>query len=417
MSKTIKNFIALVSVSCIASFTLPNYIQAQGNNNSQVSIKEETTLADQTEETTTLETSTSLSEESESETQEADSAAKTQKTIPNEFVGIWQFGYQGKPFAVTTTSIFLNGKLYDVTNVKVTEVNDKIGISVEWDAKKFAKNYGDDAVVIDGPFKWVYDNTMDTVTGSYVYYRQMDREFIDQVKASLLKEQPINEEQLNKVMYNSINAYNTIADGLDISKDEYNQYIYEWIAKEYPNLKLLTGDNYDAYLKASEQLSDFSLADLNKANPANVLKLFNDASKKNNGDQAKIIAAIKPKIQAAIKEYDKRLADSEKKKEKTDSPKANDSTKENNSTKEEDSSKDKTKSEDENLTGVKAEAVEAVKVAYPNMAGDTINYIVSTDSESDDFIIVEVYQKANDKLNLLGIFNYDSIDQVVKQVQ
>ncbi|WP_124057771.1 hypothetical protein [Vaginisenegalia massiliensis] len=341
----------------------------------------------------------------------------------NDIVGVWQASTQGPAFVVTKQSIYLNKQFYQLKQVEKNSAVPNIDTyTLHFDTAKFVKDYGQAALENELPFTWQYNQTMDTLTGNFTYYRQIDLNTVTSQKEELLKTQPINAEHLSTVLKNSISGYSEIARQEDIPQAKVNRFIYDQIVKEYPDLGLLKGDEYGEYLKISRQLPDFKWEDLNKANPADVLSWYREAAKVNKNDKKKIAAALKNKIQAAIKEFDQRMSQAEKeglKTTSTDSSSQDASNQDETSKDETNAQKDQpaVDSNGKKIEGVKAEAVDAIKKTYPTMAGSNITYIVTTDQDDKNVIVVEVYAKGDAQLNLMGIFHYLKDAKTIQQIQ
>ncbi|XJS10626.1 LPXTG cell wall anchor domain-containing protein [Aerococcaceae bacterium WGS1372] len=126
------------------------------------------------------------------------------------------------------------------------------------------------------------------------------------IKDNLAGVQPINLEQLLEVDdHYLIDLYNT--EQADTSSiDDVWRRIYQQITVDYPQLNLLTGEDYDTYNEIANLIannSQYSYSDLNTALPSDILSWYNSYITENEVDALTTIEAILPNITSAREAY------------------------------------------------------------------------------------------------------------------
>lgn len=136
---------------------------------------------------------------------------------------------------------------------------------------------------------------------------EAELETVAEIKNNLAGLQPVNLEQLLNVSdLDLLNYYET---ALVEAPDNQWKFIYDQVATDYPGLNLLTGEEYDAYLRAAEAISahsesyNYTFSDLNTALPRDILAWYQAAMSENEDDVAATVAQILPQITAARDAY------------------------------------------------------------------------------------------------------------------
>lgn len=130
------------------------------------------------------------------------------------------------------------------------------------------------------------------------------------IKDNVAGYEPVNLEQLLDVSDRDLLEYDNIAQTQ--SPDDVWGSIYEQIAQNYPQLELLQGEDYDAYGRAAQAISErseYTFSDLNMALPRLTLERYRAAMADNEDDVDAAVAAIIPDIDQTITDYiDRRTA-------------------------------------------------------------------------------------------------------------
>lgn len=135
---------------------------------------------------------------------------------------------------------------------------------------------------------------------------QEEQDTLVVVKDNLAGVQPINLEQLLEVDDRYLlDLYETVQADPNATEDVW-QRIYQQIAADYPQLALLTGEDYDTYNEVANIIvanSQYSYSDLNTAFPADVLSWYNSYLLENDADEQTTVEAILPNITSAREAY------------------------------------------------------------------------------------------------------------------
>ena len=135
---------------------------------------------------------------------------------------------------------------------------------------------------------------------------QEEQDTLVVVKDNLAGVQPINLEQLLEVDDRYLlDLYETVQADPNATEDVW-QRIYQQIAADYPQLALLTGEDYDTYNEVANIIvanSQYSYSDLNTAFPADVLSWYNSYMLENDADEQTTVEAILPNITSAREAY------------------------------------------------------------------------------------------------------------------
>lgn len=135
---------------------------------------------------------------------------------------------------------------------------------------------------------------------------QEEQDTLVVVKDNLAGVQPINLEQLLEVDDRYLlDLYETVQADSNATEDVW-QRIYQQIAADYPQLTLLTGEDYDNYNEVANIIvanSQYSYSDLNTAFPADILSWYNSYLLENDADEQTTVEAILPNITSAREAY------------------------------------------------------------------------------------------------------------------
>ncbi|MGO4937704.1 LPXTG cell wall anchor domain-containing protein [Fundicoccus sp. Sow4_H7] len=126
------------------------------------------------------------------------------------------------------------------------------------------------------------------------------------IKDNVAGFEPVNLEQLLEVSDRDLLDYDNIAQSQ--STDVYDVWgsIYNQIAENYPHLNLLRGEDYEAYERAAEAISErseYTYSDLNMALPRLTLERYRSAMANNEDNVDNAVAEILPAIEQTIDEY------------------------------------------------------------------------------------------------------------------
>lgn len=150
-------------------------------------------------------------------------------------------------------------------------------------------------------------STVITPTTVYAQDQQSEdvQEILVVIKDNLAGVQPINLEQLLEVDDDYlIELYNTEQANQEATDDVWNR-MYQQIAVDYPQLNLLTGEDYDTYNEIANLIaanSEYSYSDLNTALPSDILDWYT-TNMTENEDAYATVEAILPNITAAREAY------------------------------------------------------------------------------------------------------------------
>lgn len=128
-----------------------------------------------------------------------------------------------------------------------------------------------------------------------------------QIKDQLAGLEPVNLEQLLTVSDQDLLTFFETAQTQDPSNQW--QLVYDQVAANYPALNLLTGEDYEAYLRAAEAISansaeyNYTFSDLNTALPRDILSWYQAAMTENEEDVIATVEQILPQITAARDAY------------------------------------------------------------------------------------------------------------------
>ena len=129
---------------------------------------------------------------------------------------------------------------------------------------------------------------------------------VAEIKNMVAGLEPVNLEQLLNVKDEDLLLYYNDALETSANSDELYKAIYDELAANYPELSLLTGEQYDAYRRAAEAIaaaSSYTFSDLNMALPSATLALYQAEFNANGEDVDTTVAAILPEIETAVEEY------------------------------------------------------------------------------------------------------------------
>lgn len=129
---------------------------------------------------------------------------------------------------------------------------------------------------------------------------------VAEIKNMVAGLEPVNLEQLLNVKDEDLLLYYNNALATGANDGELYKAIYDDLAANYPELSLLTGEQYDAYRRAAEAIaaaSSYTFSDLNMALPSTTLALYQAEFNANGEDVDATVAAILPEIETAVKEY------------------------------------------------------------------------------------------------------------------
>lgn len=129
---------------------------------------------------------------------------------------------------------------------------------------------------------------------------------VAEIKNMVAGLEPVNLEQLLNVKDEDLLLYYNDALETSANSDELYKAIYDELAANYPELSLLTGEQYDAYRRAAEAIaaaSSYTFSDLNMALPSTTLALYQAEFNANGQDVDATVVAILPEIETAVKEY------------------------------------------------------------------------------------------------------------------
>lgn len=129
---------------------------------------------------------------------------------------------------------------------------------------------------------------------------------VAEIKNMVAGLEPVNLEQLLNVKDEDLLLYYNNALATGANDGELYKAIYDELAANYPELSLLTGEQYDAYGRAAEAIaaaSSYTFSDLNMALPSTTLALYQAEFNANGEDVDATVAAILPEIETAVKEY------------------------------------------------------------------------------------------------------------------
>ena len=129
---------------------------------------------------------------------------------------------------------------------------------------------------------------------------------VAEIKNMVAGLEPVNLEQLLNVKDEDLLLYYNNALATSANNGELYKAIYDELAANYPELSLLTGEQYDAYRRAAEAIaaaSSYTFSDLNMALPSTTLALYQAEFNANGEDVDATVAAILPEIETAVKEY------------------------------------------------------------------------------------------------------------------
>ena len=129
---------------------------------------------------------------------------------------------------------------------------------------------------------------------------------VAEIKNMVAGLEPVNLEQLLNVKDEDLLLYYNNALATSANNRELYKAIYDELAANYPELSLLTGEQYDAYRRAAEAIaaaSSYTFSDLNMALPSTTLALYQAEFNANGEDVDATVAAILPEIETAVKEY------------------------------------------------------------------------------------------------------------------
>lgn len=137
-------------------------------------------------------------------------------------------------------------------------------------------------------------------------YTEIDTQWVTEIKDNLAGVQPVNLEQLLDVDDQYLVDLHDSATTEASPGEDIWQWMYQKLAVDYPQLNLLTNEDYEAYNLAAENIvanSDYSYSDLNTALPRDILTWYNEAMAVNNDDVQTSVEAILPQITQAREAY------------------------------------------------------------------------------------------------------------------
>lgn len=193
------------------------------------------------------------------------STTQSDETKIEPIVGVWL--NKDKNFVIITPSHFIHSKsdqsIKDLTTENELTYKLSLGNKEE--------------------VKLQLSETKDTLTfNDQEYSRKLDNNLINYTKDQLSDLEPINLEQLLTIDDNFLMAYGQqyLVDAKETEPAIHE--IYLALAKEYPELKLLTEKDYDAYLELVDDMKSeysYSLAIINTADPYKVLNHYRNLQK------------------------------------------------------------------------------------------------------------------------------------------
>lgn len=144
---------------------------------------------------------------------------------------------------------------------------------------------------------------------SIVYAQELTPEEeaqVSQIKDMLAGLEPVNLEQLLNVSDQDLLTYFKDASAASTDSAVIYKDVYDSIATDYSGLGLLTGENYDAYRRATEAIvagSSYTFSDLNTALPSDILAWYQTEFANNEQNVEATVAAILPQITEARDAY------------------------------------------------------------------------------------------------------------------
>lgn len=244
--------------------------------------------------------------------------------IPEEIQGVWVDPSSGQDLTLRGNQMIQSNEVEGIVyyTVHSTQVTDQFALSaVEDNASRqlytlsidladYQMRYGEEeaANLADETTYLIYDSSSETVMTQDGNELSRDRqaEIAYIIQDDLVASQPIHREQLQAVdpdfllrSYESQQA----AGSLPLLEN-----VYWDIAREYPDLGLLTESDYQAYQELSQAIikhSDLTYNRMNQAGPKQVLELYQNAQAEssNGASMDELVKSIYPDIEAAIQAY------------------------------------------------------------------------------------------------------------------
>ncbi|MBG9982606.1 LPXTG cell wall anchor domain-containing protein [Aerococcaceae bacterium DSM 111020] len=154
------------------------------------------------------------------------------------------------------------------------------------------------------------------VHSTYAQEINTDNVTIDSIKQDLLENEPINAEQLRQVPDDLLMTYSheAASNPLVTNEAEHIKAIYELIANYTPSLGLVIGEDYDAYNRVVDAITDqasFTADQLKAVESTELLDKYRETMSNNGDNVGETIIAIEPWIQSEIEAYEMREAEAQ----------------------------------------------------------------------------------------------------------
>ncbi len=339
------------------------------------------TVTSQTSSEFSTTSSSPVATESSEETTKPKASSEQTFSELADIIGTWVNEEKERSFSITGREIISEDKNYQITGIDVTQNEDSTQYVLSWDPDLFIETYGKPESFNPQPFIYDYDQNKDTLSNSISFKRFSDKDQISYLKDQLAGKEPINLEQLLQVDNPHLLAFWTKATNESEESADQLKSVYDDIAIDYPDLNLLTDQDYETYLSIAKEItdhSDYSFSDLNTALPRDVFDWYTELSQIT--DESNWLEQLLPKIATAREEYFKR-------EEKSDVPYLD-------------------KSSNENLDEeMKQHIREKIKNEFPNELPE--NHIVYEMTQENNAVLIKIYENSEAKKQYEGSFSYD----------
>ena len=238
-----------------------------------------------------------VAEETTTTTEEVGSEAEVD--LFDSFVGVWKKG-QDQVISLSPQQLVVDGAVREIKEVEIEAEDEKLLAEVDFedfDAQSFTYDSSSEILNFEG----------------FDYEADVNPNIVNYVKDKISNMEFINLEQLLEIDEHYLMAYYHQAQVDSDEEADQVHAIYLAIAEDFPELDLLTEEDYEEYLALASELeegSDYTIATLNNALPRNTLNYYQKLKDEDSSDQKVIINKVLKKVDEAIKDYEERKAKS-----------------------------------------------------------------------------------------------------------
>ena len=242
-----------------------------------------------------------IAQETTTISSEADSNNDVESNVEmkDSFVGVWK-NNQNQEISISPQKFMMEGKINKIKDILFEEQEESIQAILKFEELENQELR--------------YEPTQDILNINGIdYIQEINTNMVNYVKDKLSSMQPINLEQLLEVDDHYLMAYFSQARVESENLVDQMAYIYFVLAEDFPELDLLTGEDYKDYQSLAsklEQSSTYTYSTLNNALPRDILNYYRELKKAEEVKDQEIFQKLLIKVDEAFKAYEKRRAQS-----------------------------------------------------------------------------------------------------------